>query len=173
MIKVTQLAIPEVLILEPKIFHDERGYFFESFNDQLFSEAIGHKTTFVQDNKSFSTKNVLRGLHYQENPYSQAKLIRVLHGEIWDVAVDIRQDSVNYGKWVAENLSAENKKQIWIPEGFAHGFCVLTESAEIVYKVNQCYSKSHERVIHWKNNNFNIDWPIAEQDVVISEKDNL
>ncbi len=173
MIKVTQLSIPEVLILEPKVFHDERGYFFESFNDDVFSEAIGHKINFVQDNQSFSTKGVLRGLHYQEEPFAQAKIIRVLHGEIWDVAVDIRKDSVTYGKWVAEYLSAENKKQIWIPEGFAHGFCALTESAEIVYKVNQYYSKSHERTIHWKNNNFNIDWPINENDVVISEKDNV
>lgn len=173
MINVKKLSIPEVLIIEPKVFHDERGYFFESFNDHVFSEVIGHKITFVQDNQSFSAKNVLRGLHYQEDPFAQAKLVRVLQGEIWDVAVDIRKDSVTYGKWVAENLSAENKKQIWIPEGFAHGFCVLTESAEIVYKVNQYYSKSHERTIHWNNNDFNIDWPIDEKDVVISEKDNI
>ena len=172
MIKVTKLAIPEFLILEPKIFHDKRGYFYESFNVQVFSEAIGHKFTFVQDNHSFSKKGVLRGLHYQEDPFAQAKLIRVLQGEIWDVAVDIRKDSATYGKWVAEYLSGKNKKQIWIPEGFAHGFCVLSESAEVSYKVNQYYSKLHEKTIHWENNQFNIEWPLEKSTITLSEKDN-
>ena len=172
MIKVTKLAIPEVLILEPKVFYDERGYFFESFNDYEFSEAIGRKINFVQDNQSFSKKGVLRGLHYQEMPFAQAKLVRVLQGEVWDIAVDIRKDSTTYGKWVAENLSSENKKQLWIPEGFAHGFYVLSDFAEIIYKVNNYYSKAHEKIIHWENNKFNIKWPVEKSTITISGKDN-
>ena len=172
MIKVTKLAIPEVLILEPKVFYDERGYFFEPFNYYEFSEAIGRKINFVQDNQSFSKKGVLRGLHYQEMPFAQAKLVRVLQGEVWDIAVDIRKDSTTYGKWVAENLSSENKKQLWIPEGFAHGFYVLSDFAEIIYKVNNYYSKAHEKIIHWENNKFNIKWPVEKSTITISGKDN-
>lgn len=173
MINYRKLKIPDLLLIEPEVFKDDRGFFFESYNQKEFEEAVGRKVTFVQDNHSKSSKGVLRGLHYQEDPYQQAKLVRVIKGEVWDVAVDIRKDSSSYGQWVAEKLSADNKKQLWIPEGFAHGFYVLSESAELVYKVNQFYSKEHEKTVHWKNNPFNIDWPIKNQQVLVSEKDDL
>lgn len=173
MIYFKKLSIPDVILIEPQVFIDERGFFFESYNQNDFENVIKRKVTFVQDNHSRSTKGVLRGLHYQEKPCQQAKLIRVIHGEIWDVAVDIRKDSKSYGQWVAEKISAENKKQLWIPEGFAHGFYVLSETTELVYKVNNFYSKEHERTIHWKNNSFNIEWPIQDNMVLISKKDNV
>lgn len=173
MISYKQLSIPEVLLIEPQVFNDDRGFFFESFNQKEFEDAIKRKINFVQDNHSKSTQGVLRGLHYQEDPFEQAKLVRVIKGEVWDVAVDIRKDSDTYGQWVAESLSAENKKQLWIPEGFAHGFYVLSETAELVYKVNNYYSKKHDRVIHWKNNSFFIEWPIKDSLVLQSEKDSL
>ena len=171
MISFKQLSIPEVILIEPQIFNDERGFFFESYNQSDFEKAINRKVTFVQDNHSKSTKGVLRGLHYQDHPCQQAKLVRVIQGEVWDIAVDIRKESDSYGQWVAEKLSAENKRQLWIPEGFAHGFYVLSETAELVYKVNHFYSKEHERTIHWKNNPFNIEWPIADNLVLLSKKD--
>ena len=173
MISFKQLTIPEVFLIEPQVFNDERGFFFESYNQSEFENAINRKVTFVQDNHSKSSKGVLRGLHYQDNPCQQAKLVRVIQGEIWDIAVDIRKESDSYGQWVAENLSAENKKQLWIPEGFAHGFYVLSETAELVYKVNHLYSKKHERTIHWKNNPFNIEWPIVDNLVLLSKKDDV
>ena len=171
MIKFKRLLIPDVILFEPNIFLDERGFFFESFNDSDFSNITGRNIKFLQDNHSKSSKGVLRGLHYQEYPYEQAKLVRVIHGEVWDVAVDIRKNSDTYGHWVGEILSAENKKQLWIPEGFAHGFYVISDVAELVYKVNQFYSKDHERTIHWKNNSFNINWPILDNIVLLSQKD--
>jgi dTDP-4-dehydrorhamnose 3,5-epimerase len=167
------LTIPDVVLIEPLLIKDERGFFFESYNELNFIKATGREIKFVQDNHSRSTKGVIRGLHYQSAPFEQAKLVRVIQGEVWDVAVDIRKNSKTYGAWVGEVLSADNKKQLWIPEGFAHGFYVLSEVAELVYKVNQFYSKAHERIIHWQNNPFHIEWPILDNDqIFLSKKDN-
>ena len=169
--KVTPLKIPDVKLIEPDVFEDERGFFYESFNQQKFNEAIGENITFVQDNHSKSFKGVLRGLHYQEAPFAQGKLVRVIAGEVFDVAVDVRKDSPTYGQWVAEVLSGENKKQLWIPEGFAHGFLTLSNEAEFLYKTTDFYNKESEKSIHWKNNEFNIDWPEVEERVLTSKKD--
>ncbi len=144
---VIKTEIPDVLIFEPKVFSDERGFFFESFNQKVFEEAVGRKVKFVQDNHSKSSKGVLRGLHYQLEPYAQAKLVRCMVGEVFDVAVDIRKSSPTFGKWVGVNLSAENKHQLWIPEGFAHGFLVLSNTAEVLYKTNNYYNKENESEI--------------------------
>ena len=171
--KFTSLSIPDVFLIEPNVYKDKRGLFFESFNQKEFEEAIKRKVNFIQDNHSKSSKGVLRGLHYQSEPYEQAKLVRVIQGEVWDVAVDIRKNSKTYGAWVGEVLSADNKKQLWIPEGFAHGFYVLSDVAELIYKVNQFYSKPHEKILHWKDNCFNIEWPIKNNKVLLSEKDSL
>ncbi|HFI1721081.1 TPA: dTDP-4-dehydrorhamnose 3,5-epimerase, partial [Escherichia coli] len=156
---VIKTEIPDVLIFEPKVFSDERGFFFESFNQKVFEEAVGRKVKFVQDNHSKSSKGVLRGLHYQLEPYAQAKLVRCMVGEVFDVAVDIRKSSPTFGKWVGVNLSAENKHQLWIPEGFAHGFLVLSNTAEVLYKTNNYYNKENERNIIWNDNTIDIDWP--------------
>lgn len=157
--KATRLAIPEVVLLEPKVYGDERGFFFESFNQAQFEAAVGRQVTFVQDNHSKSIKNVLRGLHYQiKQP--QGKLVRAAEGAVFDVAVDIRKGSPTFGKWVGETLTAENKKQLWIPEGFAHGFVVLSETAEFLYKTTNYYAPEHERSILWDDNTIGIDWPI-------------
>ncbi|WP_338308105.1 dTDP-4-dehydrorhamnose 3,5-epimerase, partial [Escherichia coli] len=153
---VIKTKIPDVLIFEPKVFSDERGFFFESFNQKIFEEAVGRKVEFVQDNHSKSSKGVLRGLHYQLEPYAQGKLVRCVVGEVFDVAVDIRKSSSTFGKWVGVNLSSENKRQLWIPEGFAHGFLVLSETAEFVYKTTNFYSYPHERSIIWSDSNINI-----------------
>ncbi|HDD9129829.1 dTDP-4-dehydrorhamnose 3,5-epimerase, partial [Escherichia coli] len=157
---VIKTKIPDVLIFEPKVFSDERGFFFESFNQKIFEEAVGRKVEFVQDNHSKSSKGVLRGLHYQLEPYAQGKLVRCVVGEVFDVAVDIRKSSSTFGKWVGVNLSSENKRQLWIPEGFAHGFLVLSETAEFVYKTTNFYSYPHERSIIWSDSNINISWPL-------------
>ena len=167
--KVTNLSIHEVLLIEPEVFRDERGLFFESFNQKEFEEIIGTSVNFVQDNQSYSTKHVLRGLHYQVPPMSQAKLVRVVNGEVFDVAVDIRKDSPTYGQWVGENISAENRKQLWIPEGFAHGFLTLTDSASLLYKVTNYYSKSCERSILWKDSDINIDWQNINKPILSSK----
>lgn len=154
-----RLSIPDVVLFEPKVFGDERGFFFESFNHRQFEAAIGREITFVQDNHSCSSKNVLRGLHYQiQQP--QGKLVRVVHGEVFDVAVDLRQSSPTFGKWAGEILSAENKRQMWIPEGFAHGFIVLSDKAEFLYKTTDYYAPAHERCILWNDPALNINWPI-------------
>ncbi|WP_097433329.1 dTDP-4-dehydrorhamnose 3,5-epimerase, partial [Escherichia coli] len=166
---VIKTEIPDVLIFEPKVFGDERGFFMESFNQKVFEEAVGRKVEFVQDNHSKSTKGVLRGLHYQLEPYAQGKLVRCVVGEVFDVAVDIRKSSPTFGKWVGVNLSAENKRQLWIPEGFAHGFCVLSDEAEFVYKTNNFYSKMQERGILWSDKSINIEWPV--QNPLLSDKD--
>lgn len=158
-------------LIEPDVFEDERGFFYESFNQQKFNEAIGQDILFVQDNHSKSSKGVLRGLHYQEAPFAQGKLVRVISGEVFDVAVDVRKDSPTYGQWVAEVLSGENKKQLWIPAGFAHGFLTLSDEAEFLYKTTDFYNKESEQSIHWKNNEFNIDWPEVEERVLTSKKD--
>lgn len=168
--KVTATAIPDVLVIEPRVFGDERGFFFESFNQKAFDEAVGSKVVFVQDNHSKSAKNVLRGLHYQLPPKAQGKLVRVVQGEVFDVAVDIRKESPTFGKWVGEVLSAENKKQMWIPPGFAHGFLTLSESAEFLYKTTDYYSPEHERCIRWNDFLLNIAWPNSAN-VMLSEKD--
>ena len=168
--KVTPLAIPEVLLIEPKVFGDERGFFYESFNQQAFNEAVGHDIQFVQDNHSKSAKNVLRGLHYQLPPKAQGKLVRAVAGEVFDVAVDIRKNSPTHGQWVGEVLSAENKRQMWIPPGFAHGFLVLSESAEFLYKTTDFYAPEHERSIIWNDPVLAIKWPLVEAPV-LSEKD--
>ena len=169
--KFTLLKIPEVIEIEPEIFEDNRGFFFESFNQKKFNKLLNNEVNFVQDNHSKSSKGVLRGLHYQLPPFAQAKLIRVISGEIYDVAVDIRDYSETFGQWVSSILSSKNKKQLWIPEGFAHGFLVLSDSAEVLYKTTQYYSPKHEVSIHWKNNNYDINWPISNLSVQTSEKD--
>ena len=169
--KVTPLKIPEVKLIEPEVFEDERGFFFESFNQQKFNEAIGQDVTFVQDNHSKSTKGVLRGLHYQKEPFAQGKLVRVISGEVFDVVVDIRKDSPTYGQWVSEVLSGENKKQLWIPAGFAHGFLVLSDVAEIVYKTTDFYSPEHEHCLKYNDKQINITWPSISSQYLLSPKD--
>jgi dTDP-4-dehydrorhamnose 3,5-epimerase len=156
--KATPTAIPEVIVLEPKVFGDDRGFFFESFNAKAFEQATGIKCEFVQDNHSKSAKNVLRGLHYQiQNP--QGKLVRVTQGDVFDVAVDLRKSSKTFGHWVGVHLSAENKKQIWVPEGFAHGFVVLSETAETLYKTTAYYTPANERCLAWNDTTLGIHWP--------------
>jgi len=169
--KVTPLKIPEVKLIEPEVFEDERGFFFESFNQQKFNEVIGQDITFVQDNHSKSSKGVLRGLHYQEKPFGQGKLVRVIAGEVFDVAVDIRKDSPSYGEWVSDILSAANKKQLWIPKGFAHGFLVLSDEAEIVYKTTEFYSPEHEHCLKYNDKQINITWPSISSQYILSSKD--
>ena len=168
--KVTPLNIPDVLLIEPQVFGDERGFFYESFNQNKFEEAIGRKINFVQDNHSKSLKGVLRGLHYQLTPKAQSKIVRVIQGEVFDVALDLRQSSPTFGKWVGEILSSDNKKQLWIPEGFAHGFLTLSDTAEFLYKTTDFYSKNHEQAIIWDDKTIGIDWPM--KDVSLSSKDN-
>lgn len=160
--KVTATAIPDVLVIEPRVFGDERGFFFESFNQQAFDEAVGSKVVFVQDNHSKSAKNVLRGLHYQLPPKAQGKLVRVVQGEVFDVAVDIRKESPTFGKWVGEVLSAENKKQLWIPPGFAHGFLTLSETAEFLYKTTDYYAPQFERCIRWDDPHLSVAWQLSD-----------
>jgi len=158
--KVTQTKLAGVLVIEPRVFGDERGFFFESFNQRAFDEAAGAHVDFVQDNHSKSSRNVLRGLHYQLPPKAQGKLVRVVQGEVFDVAVDLRKNSKTFGHWVGEILSAENKKQLWIPAGFAHGFLTLSETAEFLYKTTDYYSPAHERCIRWDDAQLAIDWPM-------------
>jgi dTDP-4-dehydrorhamnose 3,5-epimerase len=165
---VLKTKIPEVVILEPKVFGDDRGFFMESYNQQLFRD-LGIDRNFVQDNHSRSSRGVLRGLHYQLWQ-TQAKLIRVVSGSIWDVAVDLRHSSPTFGQWVGAELSAENMRMFWIPEGFAHGFVVLSESADVLYKASDFYAPAHERGLLWSDPELNIAWPLAG-DPVISAKD--
>ncbi len=159
--KVTPLAIPDVLRIEPKVFGDARGFFFESFNRQSFKQATGLEVDFVQDNHSRSVRHVLRGLHYQLPPRAQGKLVRIVVGEVFDVAVDIRPESATFGTWVGETLSAENKRQLWIPPGFAHGFLVLSEAAEFLYKTTDYWAPELERCICWDDPQLNIRWPLS------------
>ena len=168
--KVIDTKIPDVKIIEPTVFEDERGFFFESFNHKEFEEAIGRSVTFVQDNHSKSSKGVLRGLHYQLPPHPQGKLVRVVQGVVFDVAVDIRKSSPTFGQWVAETLSADNKKQLWIPEGFAHGFLTLSETAEFLYKATNYYSFSSERSIRWNDPDVDVNWN-NQNAIVVSSKD--
>ena len=157
--KVIASELPDVLILEPRVFGDERGFFYESFNARAFSEATGLNREFVQDNHSRSQRGVLRGLHYQLQQ-AQGKLVRVTAGEVYDVAVDIRRSSPTFGQWTGVHLSAENKRQLWLPEGFAHGFLVLSEYAEFLYKTTDYYAPAHERCIRWDDQSLAIDWPL-------------
>ncbi len=168
--QITQTKIPEVVIVEPRVFQDKRGFFLESFNQSVFNEAIGRRYSFVQDNHSSSMANVLRGLHYQVQN-AQGKLVRVAIGSVYDVAVDIRQGSPTFGKSVGKILSAENKKQLWIPPGFAHGFYVLSERADVLYKATAFYSPKYERRIVWNDADLNIQWPTAGQEPILSGKD--
>jgi dTDP-4-dehydrorhamnose 3,5-epimerase len=171
LITVTPLSIPEVIVIEPRVFGDDRGFFFESFNQAEFAKETGVTAVFVQDNHSRSARNVLRGLHYQTHR-PQGKLVRAVHGEVFDVAVDIRTKSPTFGKWVAEVLSAENKKQLWVPEGFAHGFLVLSDVAEVIYKTTDYYEPASERCIAWNDPALAIDWP-ATCAPALSAKDRL
>lgn len=166
---IKSLIIPEVLLIEPQIFEDERGFFFESFNERKFEKAIGRSVAFVQDNHSKSVKGVLRGLHYQLPSMAQGKLVRCVQGKVFDVAVDIRKDSSTFGQWVGEVLSAENKKQLWIPEGFAHGFVTLSETAEFLYKTTNFYAPDHERCIIWNDPVLGITWGCESP--ILSSKD--
>ena len=159
--RATPLALPDVLLFEPKVFGDERGFFYESFNQKVFEGAVGKPVHFVQDNHSRSAQGVLRGLHYQVKQ-AQGKLVRVTHGEVFDVAVDLRRSSANFGKWVGVHLSASNRAQLWVPEGFAHGFVVLSESAEFLYKTTDYWAPEHERSVAWDDPDLAIDWPISE-----------
>ena len=168
--KVINSTLDEVKIFEPMVFNDERGFFFESFNKKFFQESINSKIEFVQDNHSRSSKGVLRGLHYQLDPFAQGKLVRVVTGEVFDVAIDIRVNSKNFGKWFGEKLSADNKKQLWIPRGFAHGFLTLSDSAEFLYKTTNFYDKQSERSIRWNDPEINIDWG-SELRPIVSLKD--
>ncbi len=167
--KATPLAIPDVYLIEPQVFGDDRGFFFESFNRAKFEKAIDRKVQFVQDNHSKSSKGVLRGLHYQTQQ-PQGKLVRVTQGEVFDVAVDIRPESPTYGKWVGEILSADNKKQLWVPEGLAHGFLVLSDTAEFLYKTTDYYSPQFEKCIIWNDETLNINWPLNTPPI-LSPKD--
>ena len=167
--KSIPLAIPDVLLIEPKVFGDERGFFYESFNQREFNEATGLELPFVQDNHSKSARNVLRGLHYQLSPKAQGKLVRAVTGEVFDVAVDIRQGSPTFGQWVGEILSADNKRQMWIPPGFAHGFLVLSESAEFLYKTTEYYAPEHERCILWSDPDLAIAWPITGEPMMATK----
>jgi dTDP-4-dehydrorhamnose 3,5-epimerase len=167
---VRPTSIPEVVAIEPRVFGDARGFFFESFNRRAFEAALGRPLELVQDNHSRSAKGVLRGLHYQL-PKPQAKLVRVVRGAIFDVAVDLRRGSPTFGRWAGEELSAENKRQLWLPEGFAHGFLVLSDEAEVLYKTSEYWHPEHERCIRWDDPELGIAWPTGGARPIVSAKD--
>lgn len=169
--KIVPTAIPEVLILEPKVFGDERGFFFESFNQRAFDDAVGLHVEFVQDNHSRSQLGVLRGLHYQLSPHAQGKLVRVVRGRVFDVAVDLRQDSTTFGRYVGIELNASEHKQVWIPPGFAHGFLVLSDWADFLYKTTAYYAPEFERVVRWDDPSIGIDWPSVGRPPTMSHRD--
>ncbi|MDR0996621.1 MAG: dTDP-4-dehydrorhamnose 3,5-epimerase [Zoogloeaceae bacterium] len=168
--QIEKLALPEVLLLTPQVFGDARGFFFESYHEKAFSEAAGFTPNFVQDNHSQSTRGVLRGLHYQIRQ-AQGKLVRVVEGEVFDVAVDIRRSSPRFGQWVGAVLSAENKRQLWIPPGFAHGFLCLSERAQFLYKATDYYAPQYERCIAWNDPAIGVDWPFDKAQLLLSDKD--
>lgn len=168
--KITRTEIPDVLVIEPKLFGDARGFFLESFNQRAFQEATGLNLQFVQDNHSRSSRGVLRGLHYQIGQ-PQGKLVRVVRGAVFDVAVDIRKDSPTFGKWVGSELSEDNHRQLWIPPGLAHGFLVLSESADFLYKTTDYYAPAHERCIRWDDGVLAIEWPLSGRTPLVSDKD--
>ena len=168
--KINACSVPDVLLIEPRVFGDDRGYFYESFNQRAFNGATGLSLTFVQDNHSKSARNVLRGLHYQiQQP--QGKLVRVVAGEVFDVAVDFRRSSPTFGKWVGEILSEKNKRQLWVPPGFGHGFVVLSETAEFLYKTTDYYAPEHERCVVWNDPTLAIEWPLSGAVPLLSGKD--
>ncbi|MCO5111143.1 MAG: dTDP-4-dehydrorhamnose 3,5-epimerase [Burkholderiaceae bacterium] len=169
--QATRLAIPDVMLIEPKVFGDTRGFFFESFNQRAFNDATGTSHQFVQDNHSRSTQGVLRGLHFQVSPKAQGKLVRVVRGAVFDVAVDIRPGSPTAGQWVGVELTEDNHRQLWIPPGLAHGFLVLSESADFVYKTTDYYSPQHERSLAWNDPQLAIAWPDLGRAPVLSGKD--
>lgn len=169
--KITRLAIPDVLLIEPSVFGDDRGFFLESYNRRQFDDAIGYPVNFVQDNHSRSLGNVLRGLHYQINA-PQGKLVRVVQGAVFDVVVDLRKSSKTFGQWLGNYLSAENKQQLWVPEGFAHGFLVVSETAEFLYKTTNYYAPEFERSLLWCDSELGIDWPLKGEPV-LSSKDSM
>ena len=168
--KPTPLSISDILLIEPRVFNDSRGFFFESFNQNKFEEALGRKIHFVQDNHSKSVMGTLRGLHYQLPPKAQGKLVRVIQGEVFDVVVDIRKSSPTFGRWVGEVLSADNNKQLWVPEGFAHGFLVLSDAAEFLYKTTDYYAPEFECSIIWNDSDIAIKWPL-DVEPILSVKD--
>ena len=168
--QATRLAIPDVILLEPRVFGDDRGFFMETFNQRDFEAATGLRPDFVQDNHSRSQRGVLRGLHYQIRQ-PQGKLVRVVSGEIFDVAVDLRRRSPTFGRWLGCVLSADNKRQMWIPEGFAHGFLVLSESADVLYKATDYYAPAHERCLAWNDPSVGIEWPLEGIQPLLSAKD--
>jgi dTDP-4-dehydrorhamnose 3,5-epimerase len=169
--KIIPTDLPEVLILEPQVFGDERGFFMESYNRRAFNEAVGHEVDFVQDNHSRSARGVLRGLHFQLLPHAQGKLARVAAGRVFDVAVDVRRSSPRFGQWVGMELSAGNHRQLWIPVGFAHGFVVLSDSADFLYKATNYYSPEAERAVTWNDPTIGIEWPDLGQEPALSRKD--
>lgn len=170
---VIQTGFEGLLIIEPRVFSDDRGYFFESFNEGAFEQATGFSNKFVQDNQARSCKNVLRGLHYQNEPIAQTKLLRVLEGSIWDVVVDLRKNSATYKQWYGVELSANNKRQFLVPRGFAHGYSVLSETAEVFYKCDNFYSKEHEGGVLYNDPSLNIDWKIDLAEAIVSDKDKV
>jgi dTDP-4-dehydrorhamnose 3,5-epimerase len=168
--QVRRTAIPEVLVLEPRVHGDERGFFLEAWNRRTFEALVGRPVDFVQDNHSRSGRLVLRGLHFQ-NPHPQGKLVRVIQGEVFDVAVDVRRGSPTFGRWVGERLSAENKRQMWVPEGFAHGFLVLSDSADFLYKTTDYYHPEADRCIRWDDPDLAIEWPLGGATPIVAAKD--
>jgi len=170
-LKFTSQSIPDVVLIEPTLHGDSRGYFVETFRQDLFEEAVGYQVNFIQDNESKSTKGVLRGLHYQLPPYTQAKLVRVIEGSVLDVAVDIRKSSPTFGQYVTAELTAENKHQLFVPHGFAHGFIVLSDSATFTYKVDNYYAPEHDRGIAFDDNDLDIDWQLPLELLQLSDKD--
>ena len=169
--QAVRLAIPDVVLIEPKVFGDARGFFYESFNQKAFNQATGLDIDFVQDNHSRSAKGVLRGLHYQVPPHAQGKLVRVVRGAVFDVAVDIRRASPTFGQWVGEELSESNNRQLWIPPGFAHGFLVLSETADFLYKTTDYYATAAERCIAWNDPSIGVEWPQSGTAPKLSDKD--
>jgi dTDP-4-dehydrorhamnose 3,5-epimerase len=167
--RVTPTHLKEVLLIEPRVFGDDRGFFLESYNERRFDEAVGRTVRFVQDNHSRSAKDVLRGLHFQREPNAQCKLIRVVSGEIFDVVVDVRRSSPTFGRWVGVRLSADNHRQLWIPEGFAHGFLTVSDSAEVLYKASSYYAPANEGAIAWNDPDVGIEWPLEGQPVLSSK----
>jgi len=171
--KILKTKLKDCCIIEPKVFKDKRGYFFESFNNKQFKDLTESETAFVQDNESYSTKGVLRGLHYQTGVYAQAKLVRVIKGKVLDIAVDLRENSKTFGQYISVELTEENKKQLFIPKGFAHGFIVLSDTAIFSYKCDNYYNKESEQGIIFNDKDLNIDWQLPEDQIVISEKDTI
>lgn len=169
--KITPTQLPEVLIVEPRVFGDTRGFFTESWNEQVFNQALGQQIRFVQDNHSRSARGVLRGLHYQLAPHTQGKLVRVVKGAVFDVAVDMRRSSPNFGRWAGVELSEDNHRQLWVPPGFAHGFLVLSESADFLYKTTDFYAPQSEACVRWDDPALGIQWPDAGVAPLLAEKD--